>query len=205
MSERERADVIKEISVLAKMNHSNIVCYMGSFEELGKIHIVMEFCQGGDLYNKINNQKPTLFTEGQILDWLVQISLALKHIHDRMILHRDIKSQNIFLTHDNRVKLGDFGIAKVLNNTRDLARTCIGTPYYLSPEICENRPYNNKSDIWALGCVIYELTTLKHAFEAQNMKSLVFKIVRGNYPPISTRYSSELRSLVAQIFRRNPQ
>ncbi|XP_022786792.1 serine/threonine-protein kinase Nek5-like [Stylophora pistillata] len=116
--------------------------------------------------------------EDQVLDYFVQICLGLKHVHDRKILHRDLKSQNIFLTKNGIVKLGDFGIARVLHSTMELARTCIGTPYYLSPEICENKPYNNKSDIWSLGCVLYELLTLKHAFEAGNMKNLVLKIIR---------------------------
>ncbi|KAJ8297487.1 hypothetical protein KUTeg_024018 [Tegillarca granosa] len=146
-----------------------------------------------------------MFAEDQIMDWFVQICLAIKHIHDRKILHRDIKSQNIFLSGDGSVQLGDFGIAKVLNSTVELARTCIGTPYYLSPEICENRPYNNKSDIWSLGCVLYELTTLKHAFEAGNMKNLVLKIIRGSYPPVPPKYSYDLRGLIAQLFKRAPK
>ncbi|KAK7919320.1 hypothetical protein WMY93_010604 [Mugilogobius chulae] len=165
----------------------------------------MDYCEGGDLFKRINSQKGVLFSETQILDWFVQICLALKHIHDRKILHRDIKSQNIFLTKDGTVQLGDFGIARVLNSTVELARTCIGTPYYLSPEICENKPYNNKSDIWALGCVLYEMCTLKHAFEAGNMKNLVLKIIRGSYPPVSVHYSHELRSLLGQLFKRNPR
>ncbi|KAE8294489.1 Serine/threonine-protein kinase Nek1 [Larimichthys crocea] len=165
----------------------------------------MDYCEGGDLFKKINSQKGVLFSEEQILDWFVQICLALKHVHDRKILHRDIKSQNIFLTKDGTVQLGDFGIARVLNSTVELARTCIGTPYYLSPEICENKPYNNKSDIWALGCVLYEMCTLKHAFEAGNMKNLVLKIIRGSYPPVSVHYSQELRSLLAHLFKRNPR
>ncbi|KAL6036298.1 hypothetical protein STEG23_024034, partial [Scotinomys teguina] len=140
-----------------------------------------------------------------ILDWFVQICLALKHVHDRKILHRDIKSQNIFLTKGGTVQLGDFGIARVLNSTVELARTCIGTPYYLSPEICENKPYNNKSDIWALGCVLYELCTLKHAFEAGNMKNLVLKIISGSFPPVSLHYSYDLRNLLSQLFKRNPR
>ncbi|CAJ0963399.1 unnamed protein product [Ranitomeya imitator] len=140
-----------------------------------------------------------------ILDWFVQLCLALKHVHDRKILHRDIKSQNIFLTKSGTIQLGDFGIARVLNSTIELARTCIGTPYYLSPEICENRPYNNKSDIWALGCVLYEMCTLKHAFEAGNMKNLVLKIIRGSYPPVSVHYSYDLRNLLSMLFKRNPR
>ncbi|XP_022055195.1 serine/threonine-protein kinase Nek1 isoform X2 [Acanthochromis polyacanthus] len=205
MSSKERQESRKEVAVLANMSHPNIVQYKESFEEGGCLYIVMDYCEGGDLFKKINSQRGTLFSEEQIMDWFVQICLALKHVHDRKILHRDIKSQNIFLTKDGTVQLGDFGIARVLNSTVELARTCIGTPYYLSPEICENKPYNNKSDIWALGCVLYEMCTLKHAFEAGNMKNLVLKIIRGSYPPVSVHYSQELRSLLAQLFKRNPR
>lgn len=205
MSSKERQESRKEVAVLANMSHPNIVQYKESFEEGGCLYIVMAYCEGGDLFKKINSQKGVLFPEEQILDWFVQICLALKHVHDRKILHRDIKSQNIFLTRDGTVQLGDFGIARVLNSTVELARTCIGTPYYLSPEICENKPYNNKSDIWALGCVLYEMCTLKHAFEAGNMKNLVLKIIRGSYPPVSGHYSQELRSLLAQLFKRSPR
>ncbi|XP_054206078.1 serine/threonine-protein kinase Nek1 isoform X3 [Homo sapiens] len=205
MSSKEREESRREVAVLANMKHPNIVQYRESFEENGSLYIVMDYCEGGDLFKRINAQKGVLFQEDQILDWFVQICLALKHVHDRKILHRDIKSQNIFLTKDGTVQLGDFGIARVLNSTVELARTCIGTPYYLSPEICENKPYNNKSDIWALGCVLYELCTLKHAFEAGSMKNLVLKIISGSFPPVSLHYSYDLRSLVSQLFKRNPR
>ncbi|XP_066487838.1 serine/threonine-protein kinase Nek1 isoform X2 [Tiliqua scincoides] len=205
MSNKEREESRREVAVLANMKHPNIVLYRESFEEGGCLYIVMDYCEGGDLFKKINAQKGVLFSEDQIMDWFVQICLALKHVHDRKILHRDIKSQNIFLTKDGTIQLGDFGIARVLNSTVELARTCIGTPYYLSPEICENKPYNNKSDIWALGCVLYEMCTLKHAFEAGNMKNLVLKIISGSFPPVSVHYSFELRNLISQLFKRNPK
>nr|XP_019587017.1 PREDICTED: serine/threonine-protein kinase Nek1 isoform X5 [Rhinolophus sinicus] len=205
MSNKEREESRREVAVLANMKHPNIVQYRESFEENGSLYIVMDYCEGGDLFKRINAQKGILFQEDQILDWFVQICLALKHVHDRKILHRDIKSQNIFLTKNGTVQLGDFGIARVLNSTVELARTCIGTPYYLSPEICENKPYNNKSDIWALGCVLYEMCTLKHAFEAGNMKNLVLKIISGSFPPVCLHYSYDLRSLLSQLFKRNPR
>ncbi|XP_059158422.1 serine/threonine-protein kinase Nek1-like [Physella acuta] len=205
MSPKERDEARKEVAVLAQLKHPNIVAYVESFEEKGTLYIVMNYCAGGDLYGKINERRGQLFSEDQILDWFVQLCLAIKHIHDRKILHRDIKSQNIFLTHTGTVQLGDFGIAKVLNSTAQLAHTCIGTPYYLSPEIVENMPYNNKSDIWSMGCVLYELTTLKHAFEASNMKNLVLKIIRGSYPPVPPQFSYDLRGLIAQLFKRNPR
>ncbi|XP_060075808.1 serine/threonine-protein kinase Nek1-like [Ylistrum balloti] len=205
MNSKEREEARKEVAVLAQLHHPNIVAYRESFEERGLLYIVMDFCEKGDLYSKINSQRGLLIPEDQVLDMFVQMCLAIKHIHDRKILHRDIKSQNIFITADGRIKLGDFGIAKVLNSTVELARTCIGTPYYLSPEICENRPYNNKSDIWSLGCVLYEMTTLKHAYEAGNMKNLVLKIIRGSYPPIPPKYSYDLRGLIAKLFKRTPR
>ncbi|XP_075053875.1 serine/threonine-protein kinase Nek1 isoform X2 [Mixophyes fleayi] len=205
MSNKEREESRREVAVLANMKHPNIVQYRESFEECGCLYIVMDYCEGGDLFKRINTQKGVLFSEDQIVDWFIQLCLALKHVHDRKILHRDIKSQNIFLTKSGTIQLGDFGIARVLNSTVELARTCIGTPYYLSPEICENRPYNNKSDIWALGCVLYEMCTLKHAFEAGNMKNLVLKIIRGSYPPVSLHYSYDLRNLLSMLFKRNPR
>lgn len=155
---------------------------------------------------RISKQRGVLFSEDQILNWFVQISLGLKHIHDRKILHRDIKTQNIFLSKNGSVaKLGDFGIARILSNSMELARTCVGTPYYLSPEICQNKPYNNKTDIWSLGCVLYELCTLRHPFEGNNLHQLVLKICQAHFTPISSRFSSDLQSLIAQLFKVSPR
>ncbi|TDG95839.1 hypothetical protein EPR50_G00244730, partial [Perca flavescens] len=184
------------------MNHPNIASFITSFHERSSLYIVMEYCDGGDLMKKINMQRGVFFTEEQVVDWFVQICLGLKHIHDRKVLHRDIKAQNIFLTNGGmKAKLGDFGIARMLNNTMELARTCVGTPYYLSPEICESRPYNNKTDIWSLGCVLYEICTLRHPFEGSSLRQLVSKICRGRYSPAPSRYSYELRLLVTQLFK----
>ncbi|XP_064908772.1 serine/threonine-protein kinase Nek5 isoform X3 [Columba livia] len=142
----------------------------------------------------------------KILSWFVQISLGLKHIHDKKILHRDVKAQNIFLSNNEKVaKLGDFGIARQLNSTMEFAHTCVGTPYYLSPEICENRPYNNKTDIWSLGCVLYELCALKHPFEGNSLHQLVLKICRGHFHPVSPNYSYDLRILISQLFKISPR
>ncbi|XP_063648657.1 serine/threonine-protein kinase Nek5 isoform X2 [Pan troglodytes] len=196
----------KEVILLEKMKHPNIVAFFSSFQENGRLFIVMEYCDGGDLMKRINRQRGVLFSEDQILGWFVQISLGLKHIHDRKILHRDIKAQNIFLSKNGMVaKLGDFGIARVLNNSMELARTCIGTPYYLSPEICQNKPYNNKTDIWSLGCVLYELCTLKHPFEGNNLQQLVLKICQAHFAPISPGFSRELHSLISQLFQVSPR
>nr|KAF6428150.1 NIMA related kinase 5 [Rousettus aegyptiacus] len=196
----------KEVILLAKMKHPNIVTFFSSFQENSRLFIVMEYCDGGDLMKRISRQRGVLFSEDQILSWFVQISLGLKHIHDRKILHRDIKAQNIFLSKNGMVaKLGDFGIARILNNSMELAQTCVGTPYYLSPEICQNKPYNNKSDIWSLGCVLYELCTLKHPFEGSNLHQLVLKICRARFAPVSPRFSRDLQSLIPQLFQVSPR
>ncbi|XP_027251037.1 serine/threonine-protein kinase Nek5 isoform X2 [Cricetulus griseus] len=196
----------KEVILLAQMKHPNIVTFFSAFQENSRLFIVMEYCDGGDLMQRIQRQRGVLFSEDQILCWFVQISLGLKHIHDSKILHRDIKSQNIFLSKNGTVaKLGDFGTARALSNSMELAQTCAGTPYYLSPEICQNRPYNNKTDIWSLGCVLYELCTLKHPFEGNDLHHLVLKICQARVAPISPHFSLDLQSLVPQLFKVCPQ
>ena len=113
-------------------------------------------------------------------------------MHSHKILHRDIKSMNVFIAGDNSLRIGDLGVAKVLQENVQFASTMVGTPYYLSPEMCEEKPYNEKSDVWALGCVLYELCTKKHPFEAKSQGGLILKIVRGKYAPIPGGYSKDL-------------
>ena len=138
------------------------------------------------------------------MDWFTQISLALKHVHDRKIIHRDLKTSNIFLTKENTVKLGDFGIATVLNNTSANAKTVIGSPYYLSPEIIDNKPYNFKTDIWSLGVILYELCALSPPFNGNSLSYLAIKIVRGEFTPLGPHVSKDIKNLVASILNLDP-
>ncbi|NXS32353.1 NEK3 kinase, partial [Pomatostomus ruficeps] len=195
----------KEAVLLAKMKHPNIVAFKESFEADGHLYIVMEYCDDGDLMQKIKHQGGNLFPEDTILHWFVQMCLAVKHIHDKRVLHRDIKSKNVFLTQSGKVKLGDFGSARLLAHPMSYACTYVGTPYYIPPEIWESLPYNNKSDIWSLGCILYELCTLKHPFQANSWKHLILKICKGSYNPLPSHYSYELHYLIKQMFKRNPQ
>ncbi|GLC55209.1 hypothetical protein PLESTB_000959900 [Pleodorina starrii] len=207
MDEKARMDTLNEVKVLAQFNHVNIVHYHECMLEGGVLNIVMEYANGGDLASAIQRrqQEKKPFSEDEIMFWFVQVVLALYHVHGKNVLHRDLKSQNIFIGEGNLLKLGDFGIARVLNSDTELARTVIGSPYYLSPEICEDRPYNRKSDVWSLGCVLYELTTLRRAFDGQSLPALVVKILRGKYPPVPTRYSSPLRALIESMLKQDPK
>ncbi|XP_029792685.1 serine/threonine-protein kinase Nek3 isoform X2 [Suricata suricatta] len=194
----------KEAVLLATMKHPNIVAFKESFEAEGHLYIVMEYCDGGDLMQKIKHQKGKLFPEDMILTWFTQMCLGVNHIHRKRVLHRDIKSKNIFLTQNGKVKLGDFGSARLLSSPMAFACTYVGTPYYVPPEIWENMPYNNKSDIWSLGCILYELCTLKHPFQANSWKNLILKICQGSLRPLPPQYSSELQHLIRQMFKRDP-
>ena len=205
LSEKEQESALLEANLLKSLKHANVVGYKDSFVEKGILTIVMEYCEVGDLsYHIKRRQKDARpFDEDLIWNWFIQICLALEFIHGRKVLHRDIKSSNIFLTGNNTVKLGDFGISKVLENTNEHAMTVIGTPYYMSPEVCENKPYTFKSDVWALGCVLYELCMLSHAFSAENLLGLVYKIVAGKFDPIPQMYSDEMRSLINLLLEKD--
>ena len=154
----------------------------------------MEYADGGDLSTKVKSKRPLkdYMEESEILHYFTQICLAIKHLHDRKILHRDLKSQNIFLTWSGIVKLGDFGIAWVLNSTRENAQTVVGTPYYLSPEIVENKPYSFASDIWSLGVLLYEMCALKPPFDGWSIHELAIRIVWANYGDIPSQYSEDI-------------
>nr|XP_060487255.1 serine/threonine-protein kinase Nek4 isoform X5 [Panthera onca] len=205
-SSRERRAAEQEAQLLSQLKHPNIVTYKESWEGGdGLLYIVMGFCEGGDLYRKLKEQKGRLLPESQVVEWFVQIAMALQYLHEKHILHRDLKTQNVFLTRTNIIKVGDLGIARVLENHCDMASTLIGTPYYMSPELFSNKPYNYKSDVWALGCCVYEMATLKHAFNAKDMNSLVYRIIEGKLPPMPKDYSPELAELIRTMLSKRPE
>ncbi|XP_010899397.2 serine/threonine-protein kinase Nek4 isoform X2 [Esox lucius] len=204
-SKRERRAAEQEAQLLSQLRHPNIVTYRESWEEDCQLYIVMGFCEGGDLYHRLKQQKGELLPERQVVEWFVQIAMALQYLHEKHILHRDLKTQNIFLTKTNIIKVGDLGIARVLENQNDMASTLIGTPYYMSPELFSNKPYNHKSDVWALGCCVYEMSTLKHAFNARDMNSLVYRIVEGKLPQMPSKYDPQLGELIKNMLCKRPE
>jgi NIMA (never in mitosis gene a)-related kinase len=195
-----------EVNLLKDLNHPHIVSYKQSYFTLDLLIIIMEYCEVGDLSYHIQRKikKGEFFSETQIFNWFIQICLALEYVHGRRVIHRDLKAKNIFLTGNLNVKLGDFGISKVLDNSNAAAVTVVGTPYYLSPEACQSQPYTSKSDVWSLGVILYELCTLKNPFEADNLLGLVFKIVQEKHDPIPDRYSADLRNLIDMLLEKDP-
>ena len=155
LSRKEVEDARKEAAFLSTMHHPNIVGYIESFTEANKLFIVMEYCDGGDLAGRIAKLKKErkAMSEEEALSLFVQLCLAVKHIHDRRIIHRDLKSANIFLTASGVVKLGDLGIARSLSSSAEMAKTQIGTPYFLSPELCLNAPCEFAMSYGARQCV----------------------------------------------------
>ena len=204
LTEKEKEEVKQEAFILSSIKSDFVVKYYDSFLDNDNINIVMEYCDGGDLNEFILEKKNigTLLEEKLIWKLFLKITIGLADIHKMKILHRDLKTLNIFLKHGLEVKIGDLGVAKVLSKN-SFAQTVIGTPYYLSPEICQEKPYNDKSDVWALGCILYELCTFKHPFEAKHQGGLIYKILNNKPEPINSYYSKELGNLIFMLLDKN--
>jgi len=207
LKQKEKENSINEIRILASISHQNIVAYKDAFydQELFSLCIVTEFADDGDLEKKINDQikKKTNFSETQIFSIFIQILNGLKSLHDQNIMHRDIKAANMLLFKDCFVKIGDMNVSKVIKN--GLMNTQTGTPYYASPEVWNSKPYDCKSDIWSLGCLLYEMTTLKAPFRGNSMKNLFDKVMKGIYDPISSFFSKSLSEIIKSMLMLNPQ
>lgn len=206
-SPKEVQETLKEAQLLASFKHPFIVDYRSNFLDGGYLGIFMAYCEGGDLATQISLARDAQrrIAEPQILRWMTQALLALKYIHDKHVLHRDLKSGNFFLSKAGNLKMGDFGIAKVLSSTQAIARTAIGTPYYLSPEVCQEKPYAWPADIWAMGVILYELCALKLPFDGgSNMVVLVQSIIRGTAPPLPEEYSTFIRGLCTEMLNKVP-
>ncbi|XP_051645067.1 serine/threonine-protein kinase Nek11 isoform X1 [Manacus candei] len=201
----ETVEANLEAQLLSKLDHPAIVKFYASFVERDSFCIITEYCEGGDLDFKIQEYKDSgkIFTQSQVVEWFIQLLLGVNYMHERRILHRDLKAKNIFLK-DNLLKIGDFGVSCLLMGSCDLATTFTGTPYYMSPEVLKHQGYNTKSDIWSLGCILYEMCCMNHAFTGQNFLSVVIKIVEGDTPSLPDRYPSKLNALLSSMLNKNP-
>lgn len=209
MTESEKQMLVSEVNLLRELRHQHIVRYYDRIIDRTQaiIYIIMEYCQGGDLASIIsqNRKNGTHVSEDFAWKILIQATLALKECHRRKngkaVLHRDLKPANVFLDGDANVKLGDFGLARVLHHEHSLAQTYVGTPYYMSPELVNNQSYNEKSDIWSLGCMLYELCALAPPFTATNEGELKRKIRIGQFPRLPLQYSLELDMIIRRMIQ----
>ncbi|KAM3928258.1 serine/threonine-protein kinase Nek11 [Leptodactylus fuscus] len=220
--EEEQQKVLKEIAVgelnpnetvqanleaqlLSKLDHPAIVKFHSSFLENASFCIITEYCEGRDLDCKIQEIKNSgeIIPEDQVTEWFIQLLLGVHYMHERRILHRDLKAKNIFLK-NNLLKIGDFGVSRLLMGSCDLATTFTGTPYYMSPEALKHQGYDSKSDIWSVGCILHEMCCLEHAFTGYSFLAVVLKIVEGPTPSLPDRYSSDLNSLMNRMLSKDP-
>ncbi|CDW78008.1 protein kinase domain containing protein [Stylonychia lemnae] len=220
LSDREKENALNEVRILASIKHKNVAAYKQAFFDEpssslwqtslkqtdysnNDYSIVMEYADNGDVFQRIceHQQAGTTMKEKVIWKIFIQAVRGLKALHDLKILHRDMKSANIFLWKDYTAKLGDLNVSKVAK--KGLLYTQTGTPYYASPEVWKDQPYDGKSDIWSLGCVLYETCALVPPFRADDMNGLFKKILKGQYPPIPNHYSMELRSVIKSLIQVN--
>lgn len=204
LSTKERENALNEVRILASIDHPNVIAYKEAFfeESSQTLCIVMEYAESGDLLSMIQSHKKSLtrFSESEIWEMLVQLVRGLKSLHSLNILHRDLKCANVFM-HNGVAKIGDLNVSKV--NKSGLAYTQTGTPYYASPEVWRDQPYGPSSDIWSLGCVLYEMTNLCPPFQANDMQSLYRKVVKGLYPEINSNYSNDLSNVIRSMIQVN--
>lgn len=223
LTPKEQQNALNEVRILASIHHENVVAFKEAFLDTGDVvkndeenqnprvkgqsslWLIIEYADGWDLYQKITNKQKEneYFSEAEVWQVLIHALRGLKELHDLRIMHRDLKSANIFFTKDGIAKLGDMNVSKTIG-ANGLNYTQTGTPYYASPEVWNDEPYDVKSDIWSLGCVIYEMCQLKPPFRAKTMDELYKRVSQGVYSRIPKVFSNDLSSVIKLLLQTNP-
>ena len=204
LSKKEQENSVNEVRILASVTHPNVIGYKEAFwnDKESSLNIVMEYADDGDLQTKIHKMKKEggMFNENLIWSYSIQMIEGLKALHDKKIMHRDLKSANIFLVKDkHQCKLGDMNVSKVIKDKVLLTQT--GTPYYASPEVWNDEPYSYKSDLWSIGCVIYEICALRPPFHGKDLDELYINVCKGKIERISQVYSDDLWKMIKMLLQ----
>ena len=207
LKEKQQKECYREVSILKKVSHHNIIKYYSSFLDGGILYIIMEYAESGDLYSLIKHYKrhSKLFEEFDIWRIGYEILNGLDYLHKNNIIHRDIKCLNLFITKDKHVKIGDLGVSTIVSSINALHCTRVGTPLYLSPELVKQIPYDFKVDIWSCGCSLYHLACLDPPFIGDNLIVLGNNIVKGKPKPLPSQYSENLSKFIDRMLSKRPE
>ena len=209
MDAKSREKCLQEVRLLQSLDHPNVIQYLDSFFDGRELVIVVEWAAAGDLKRQLRKarERALRFEERVIWKYFAQVCDALAYLHGRRILHRDLKPANVFLTLQGQVKVGDLGLSRLMGEQTMEAHSRVGTPLYMSPEVLRGDGYGWKSDVWSLGCLLYEMAQLHSPFKAeaaQSLYGLCEKVNRGEYPPLPDMYSQELHTLAHAMISLDP-
>ncbi|KAG2454506.1 hypothetical protein HYH02_000353 [Chlamydomonas schloesseri] len=210
-SAKERQCSVRELLLLSNLRHRNVLDFKGCWVEGGcNLCLLVELCESGDLFTqiKLRAQSGVHFSEEHLQEMAVQLLSAVAYLHRSSIAHRDLKSSNVLITGEGCLKLADFGLSTVLHDDGTgqlLTKTVVGTPNYMSPCVLQEKPYGMPNDIWGLGCVLYEVSALKPAFQAFNMAGLIKRVTTGAAPAMPTCYSENWRGLIRCMLTKEPE
>jgi NIMA (never in mitosis gene a)-related kinase len=204
LSEEQQAAALKEVDIMSTLSHPNIIKMVECFStkkngKVTKLLIVMEYAEGGDL----SKREATDLTENEIVDIFAQTCFAVEYCHRQNVVHRDLKPQNIFMAASDRIKLGDFGMSEMLEDSNATTPMHVGTPLYFSPEMVTEQPCGTKADMWSLGVILYHLLMHRHPFAGKSLEDVMVKIAKGEYESLPDRLSPALRDLVDSLLTRD--
>ncbi|XP_059196694.1 serine/threonine-protein kinase PLK1 [Centropristis striata] len=201
LKQHQREKMSSEISIHKSLDHANVVGFHGFFEDDDFVFVVLEICRRRSLLELHKRRKAV--TEPEARYYMTQLLKGVQYLHNRRVIHRDLKLGNIFLNDDMDVKIGDFGLATKIEFDGERKKTLCGTPNYIAPEVLCKKGHSYEVDVWSLGCILYTLLVGKPPFETSCLKDTYNRIKKNNYT-IPWHVNPLASSLIKRMLHADP-